>query len=118
MEIIRDSVTGKLESDKLVLKVLPKQLHITPQMFQLFDDISEISEQVDFKVLILDLSGVQHATSSFFAKLVALNETCMKKEARLRLSCLTGQVLDSMKILKLDTLIEVDDTQQDAMEDS
>jgi len=115
MEIVRETVSGDLQNDRIVLHVLLEQLPATPQMFAMFEDIADILEHTECSVLVLDLERVHYATSSFFAKLVGLNEKCAKRGVELRLCCMGEHVLDAFKVLKLDTLIKLYATQEEAL---
>ncbi|HTL29413.1 MAG TPA: STAS domain-containing protein [Tepidisphaeraceae bacterium] len=81
---------------------------------QVTDFIAPASPAAGVKAVVLDLSHVQFMPSLALGVLMKWNDACKRREQELRVAAITPQVRDVMRITRLDRVLHLHDTVDDA----
>ena len=78
------------------------------------DLIAPASPSAGVKAIVLDLASVQFMPSLALGVLMKWNEACKRREQELRLAAIVPQVRDVFRITRLDRVLHLFDTVEDA----
>jgi anti-anti-sigma factor len=78
------------------------------------DLIAPASPGTGVKAIVLDLSHVQILSSLALGVLVKLSDACERRQQELRLAAMLPQVRDVIKLTRLDRILHLFDTVEDA----
>ena len=67
------------------------------------------------KSLVLDFQKVQFCSSAVIGKLVILDRKVKSKKGRLRLCAMTPEIREVFQITRLDQVLEIKDTREEAL---
>ena len=65
---------------------------------------------------MLNFSNLQHMSSAVIGKLIALHKLVAEGRGKLKFCCIDENVLQIFRLMKLDKLINIHDTEEDALE--
>lgn len=83
---------------------------------QLGEELTFLVKDRGFTKIVLNFSNLQHMSSAVIGKLIALHKLVAEQRGKLRFSCIDPSVLQIFKLMKLDKLITIYDTEEDAVE--
>jgi anti-anti-sigma factor len=78
-------------------------------------EIQEIADQHQPRLLVINFTRVLHLSSSFLGKLVALHKRLSAKGGKLRLCCMSPDAENAYKIVSLHKLIPLYATEEAAL---
>ncbi len=77
--------------------------------------ITEIANSMNETALLLNLKTVQYMTSAMIGKLVQLRNHCKKKGIKFAVCALDEHVLESIQLMRIDTILTIHESQQEAL---
>lgn len=79
------------------------------------DELSQLADAIQEKLLVMDLSNVQFLASAALNKLVVLNRTLKKRGGVFVLSEVQGPIRDMFSVTNLDKLLPLAETEDEAI---
>jgi anti-sigma B factor antagonist len=107
--VLTESIDGCLVV-RLKTKVLEDR-----DLNQVTDLIAPASPSAGVKAIVLDLASVQFMPSLALGVLMKWNEACKRRDQELRLAAIVPQVRDVFRITRLDRVLHLFDTVEDAV---
>jgi len=105
-----DRVVGKVH----VAKVLPRQVLDELQIIEIQQDLQSLIDG-GAKRLVLDFANVDHLSSSALGMLINLKRAIEARQGSLKLSYIRSQILKVLKITRLDEVISIHKTTDEAV---
>ena len=78
------------------------------------DELNRSLNQHPASVVVVDLSGIVCLSSSVLSELVRSSLEMKRSGRAMRLCCLTPELLTELRIMRLDTILNLFETQDDA----
>lgn len=118
MESPSERVQVRIVGDRLIARPSGAEVDVLYES-SLISEIGralyELAEKNPAKRIVVNLDGVRYASTEMIAKLVSLNSRIERAGGRLTLCGLQPDVRESMKILKLLSLFDLSDTEEEAL---
>ena len=115
MRIQRTMVACRLTTDHLVVHVVPRHLRSEVEVKRMFEEIDEVVDSHKVGLVVVNCSRLVAATSSFFGKLMHLNEKCKQDKRELRICSIPEVLREGFKVLKLHKVLSLYDTEEKAL---
>jgi anti-anti-sigma factor len=101
--------------DVVVIRFDDDRILDEPTVKQVSDELYGAADRADCHHLVLDFSRVLRLTTAMLGKLLTLRKKMAAKGGRLVLCDLTPEVEEVLTIMKLDTILEIVESEADAL---
>lgn len=115
MKVQKTKITATVDSEKAIINFLPTAIRDMADAQKVLDEIDEIAYNYKIKLLVVDFSRLRQMTSAFLSKLITLNKSLTQAGIKLRLCCMSPEVEEAFRICKLQKLIPLFATEEEAL---
>jgi len=78
-------------------------------------ELKEAMDRAEHQMLLLNFHGVTFMSSAMLGKLMSLYKECKKAKVNLKLSNITGEIMEVFRVTNLDRLLKLYPDEADAM---
>jgi len=82
---------------------------------RLKESLSGLIDGVESPLFVLDFEGVKHYSSLIFGAIMSFHMRIRRREGRMRLCNVPPMIRDLFHLIKLEQILDIDDTIEDAM---
>jgi len=115
MKIPKEMIIADWEADHVVIHFRGTHVRELADVEKIMAEILETVENRALRCVVLNFSRVRMLTSSFLGKLVMLHKKLKESNIELRACCAEKPVFEGFRICKLQKLIPISKTEQDAL---
>lgn len=116
MMVDKKLTAAEISENRVVVRFKALRLREQNEVELVSRELEEIAEEGPFAVMVLDFSDVRMLTSSFLGRLLMLRRKLKADDAELRACCMEKGVFEGFNVLKLQKLIPVFSTVNEALE--
>ncbi len=98
-----------------IVRFLDKKIVDSGSIEQLGEELDALVTEEKRSNILLNFEGVDFLSSAALNKLIKLNNNAKKISGRLKLSNLRPEIREVFKITKMDRILDLRDTQEDAL---
>lgn len=109
------SLQSREENDVLIVAVEASTTLDETEIQRLADQLNEFADQASAKKLLLNISQASYMSSALIGNFVTLSKRCRQDEIDLKICCVTPEISSLFAIMKLDTMFDIRDTEEEAL---
>jgi len=115
MRVKKTRILAQITRDHAVVHFTVTHLRELPDVQRIVDEIEAVVAQHKVPLVVLNFSRLQQMTSAFLSKLISLNKTLRQSEVALRLCGMNPEVERAFRICKLEKVIPLFATEDEAL---
>ena len=115
MKIAKTYIVADVCTEHVVIHFVMGHIREQVEVERVMDEISEVANGFDFKVLVLNFSRIRMLSSSFLGKLIGLRAELNERQIAVRACCMDPDVLAGFRMLNLHKLIKVFPSEEKAV---
>ena len=115
MKVAKDMIIADVVKDHVVIHFITTHIRELADVERVVNEIQQVIDEYEFRVLVLNFSRLKMLTSSFLGKLVMLHKHLKRQKVELRACSMAEAVYQGFKICKLQKLIPVFSNEAEAV---
>lgn len=115
MRIQKTKITATVDSEKAIVRFLPTAIRDMADAQKVLDEIEDVAYNCKIEMLVVNFSRLKQMTSAFLSKLITLNKSLAQAGIKLRLCRMTPEVEEAFRICKLQKVIPLFATEEEAL---
>lgn len=113
----QESYSTETIDSTLVVQFTQSSLVFPDQLRTIEVDLNSFDDQHLLRSVVFDFTGVEHISSSVWGETIRLNKLLRESERQLRLCNLNNNLQEALEAMKLEEILVVRATREDALAD-
>ncbi len=110
-----EAITLRVEGDVVVGEITRGELKNEREILSLLNKLGGVVEKRSHVQLLLNLSRLEYVSSAGIGAIVRLLKQANRKNGKVKLCCMTGDVLDVFHVMNLTKIFEIYDTEEEGL---
>ena len=116
MKLQKSKIWADITNDQVVVRFLPTSIREMSDAQKVIEEVNEIAYNYhNLKLMVINFARLKQMTSAFLSKLITLNKSLAQTGVTLRVCCMTPEVEEAFKICKLQKIIPLYATEEEAI---
>ena len=116
MKIQKTKIFADIAGEQMIVRFLSPSMREMSDAQKVIEELSDIVYNYEVKLVVINFAKLKQMTSAFLSKLITLNKTLAQSSIKLRLCCMAPAVEQAFKICKLEKIIPLYKTEEEALQ--